>query len=343
MIEASNDACWSTLERAIDGRGPSDHERSDVIFVLGAGVSVGNDAKYPLMPSWRCLVTKLASGTYLAPVVGEVFGLVTTERRWRQSWTEPRIIEAVRSGYPKDEEGDRRWVERVRACLYEDLKAKLEPDSARFLEAEDRKTELKDGQASFAKFVEDRNPTLARIVQLCVLGHAPTFRPNPRIAAVLTYNIDELVQKYDRARHITPRVFRTIERASTPRHFGKLPLYHLHGLLKANPNRASEAADSLVLSEAEYHQRMDHVSGFATTTMLWALREHVCVFIGCSMTDTLTRRSLIRAMTNGNARCGQNVGARPRTRARSKPSGSAILPSSNAPSPPSSNSWWKAT
>jgi hypothetical protein len=56
-----------------------------------------------------------------------------------------------------------------------------------------------------------------------------------------------------------------------------------------------EATDRLVLTEHEYHKRTDEAFSFAMTSTLWALRETVCVFVGCSMTDELMRRGLYRS------------------------------------------------
>jgi hypothetical protein len=62
-----------------------------------------------------------------------------------------------------------------------------------------------------------------------------------------------------------------------------------------------EAPDALVLTEQEYHSRTDDPFSFATSAILWALREFSCIFIGCSMKDQLMRRSLYRSLREREA------------------------------------------
>jgi len=56
-----------------------------------------------------------------------------------------------------------------------------------------------------------------------------------------------------------------------------------------------DTPDKLVLTEAEYNSRTDDPYSFANASLLWAMREFNCIFIGCSMTDELMRRSLHRS------------------------------------------------
>ncbi|HQZ67236.1 MAG TPA: SIR2 family protein, partial [Planctomycetaceae bacterium] len=100
----------------------------------------------------------------------------------------------------------------------------------------------------------------------------------------------------DRALHGSPRMLRTIERASKSTHADKVPLYHLHGYLLPFPNTEAkrEAADRLILTEQEYIARTDQPYHWAATILHWALVESPVVFIGCSMVDELCRRALYR-------------------------------------------------
>jgi hypothetical protein len=185
------------------------------------------------------------------------------------------------------------WPELVRKELYRDVHfgsaAAGSFDTNRF-------DGTKQPDAGIAKHIADHNPTLASIVELCATQDGERWRPRPHIGALLTYNFDSLVQVYDRARHGSPRILRTVERSTKGVWAGKIPLYHLHGLLHScRSPMADEAADQIVLCEDEYHQRTDDPHHFASTTMQWALREFVTVFVGCSMTDELMRRSLFRA------------------------------------------------
>ncbi len=71
------------------------------------------------------------------------------------------------------------------------------------------------------------------------------------------------------ARHGSGRIFRTIERASAGRKPEKPNLYQLHGYLKVvRSDPTDEAADKLVLTELEYHDRTDDPYNIANSALL---------------------------------------------------------------------------
>jgi hypothetical protein len=74
-------------------------------------------------------------------------------------------------------------------------------------------------------------------------------------------------------------------------------LYQLHGYLLPPQAQlpSGEAADGLVLAEAEYLARTDGPYTWANVMLHWAVREFPVVFVGCSMTDELVRRALHRS------------------------------------------------
>jgi len=113
----------------------------------------------------------------------------------------------------------------VRDVLYRDFKRSLsqpgiDPEDEKFrgfLKGEQR---YKEEHPGLRERMEKRFASLTAIVKLC---SAPASRedkkkdpPQRRIRAVLTYNVDALIQIYDRARH-GRRVFRTVERSSKRR------------------------------------------------------------------------------------------------------------------------------
>lgn len=277
---------WEQLYEAV--------EKRDVVFVLGAGVSTRSRN-----PMWPELVKRIAEDVdrpeiaSLDPEAGLTY---------------PTRLSILRRAC---ERSGRSWSELMRDCLYKEWSAE---EKALFGEL----NKAKRGSVDAARRIARENSTLASIVEFCA---APTsnpkmWAPNPRVAAVLTYNIDALVQLYDRCRHGSPRILRSIERASKKRQRDKIPLYyHLHGYLEpvaANPKK--EASDALVFCEDEYHARTDHPFSFAMTIMLWALREFTVIFVGCSMTDGLVRIALHRAKSEH-----EQAARREQTRPREAP------------------------
>jgi hypothetical protein len=125
----------------------------------------------------------------------------------------------------------------------------------RLREAEDEK--IADQQVR--DFFQKTNPSLSHLIELCsVKDSQKRFIPNPHIGAVLTTNVDSLIQMCDRAGHGSPRILRTIERASTKSKVGKISLYHLHGYITPyeDVDPSVLAPDRLILTEFEYTQRV---------------------------------------------------------------------------------------
>jgi hypothetical protein len=115
------------------------------------------------------------------------------------------------------------------------------------------------------------------------------------VRAIITFNLDHLLQIYTKARYRT-HLLRTIERASASRsHSGRLPIYHMHGMLRfdegaGDPSR--ESPDSVVLTEQDYFDFFDSPNRLFNYTFLYFLREFRCLFVGLSMQDANMRRLL---------------------------------------------------
>jgi hypothetical protein len=115
------------------------------------------------------------------------------------------------------------------------------------------------------------------------------------IRAIVTFNLDSLLQEYTRARYNNPGLLRTIERATQSPDISKISVYHMHGLLRFD-NKAKqaekEAADAVVLTEQDYYNFFNDPMSLFNYTFMYLLREYSCLFIGLSMQDENIRRLL---------------------------------------------------
>jgi hypothetical protein len=194
----------------------------------------------------------------------------------------------------------KQWIDRVRRHLYAGFGQQLKERGNLSYEDLKRQEIFKEASPNVREFFKLTNPALVEIVRMCSIETGENerrFEANSRVGAVLTTNLDSLIQICDRAIHGSPRMLRTIERANKKREAGKTSLYHLHGYLipHANAEPRMEAADRLVLTEIEYTERNDNPNNWAAITLHWVLREFPVVFVGCSMTDDLVRRALYRS------------------------------------------------
>lgn len=266
----SPDASWSRLKRVLDG--------SEVALFVGAGLTIPSR-----IPSWSELTARLAGvdDKRVAALEAKRIGLTTqlqiASQKHQATW---------------------QWIESVREALYRDFLTQV--DKARVgipgLTKIDFGSRNEAARARVRQFFTDTNPLLSRLVGLCSREHASTGAKD-RIGTIVTTNLDGLLQVCDRACHGSPRMLRTIERASKNSDFEKISLYHLHGYLHVTSDRPDEeAADRLVLTEHDYLERTDNPYSWANVVLHWALREFPIIFIGCSMTDELVRRALRRSM-----------------------------------------------
>lgn len=266
----SPDASWSRLRRLL--------REYDVALFLGAGVMVPNG-----LPSWKDLVARLSG-----------WGPETIRSLQRGSVGLTTQLQLVRRRY----RSDAHWTEAVRGALYRDFRVQIgeEARSIPGLNVQDFGSRESLSLARVREFFALTNPALMRIIEACSVTGPDGPEANEQVAAVLTTNLDGLIQVCDRACHGS-RILRTVERATASSEAGKISLYHLHGYLQLErclPRK--EAADRLVLTEDEYLQRNDDPYSWANVTLHWALREFPVIFVGCSMTDDLIRRALRRSV-----------------------------------------------
>ncbi len=177
----------------------------------------------------------------------------------------------------------------------------------------DRKfSELENGANKYIHFVENQNPNLAATARLLVvpsysgaLTRNPKYAPNPKVAAVVTTNYDDLLRSYvwekfvvqdDPAHAESRRILRTVDRPSaTPRH-GMINLYHVHGFLQLKKYETNGDRDaglgSIVLTESDYFDEFSTRSTYFPSVLHQTMSHHVCVFVGMSMTDQNINRIL---------------------------------------------------
>ncbi|MFQ6014387.1 MAG: SIR2 family protein [Anaerolineae bacterium] len=154
----------------------------------------------------------------------------------------------------------------------------------------------KGNRGQFIRYIRECNPTLRAVASLCARRDEGkrTYSPNPLIHAVVSFNVDAVLEAYAYARY-EKRILRTIERPSAGAIPGKINVYHMHGYLRFDRyigDRTKEAPDVLVFTEQEYFDFFNEPNSLFNYTFLYLLREHSCLFIGLSLNDDNIRRLL---------------------------------------------------
>ena len=243
------------------------YARHGLVLVLGAGVSVGSG-----LPAWDELLARVAADAGVGPDAGLVEEL-------RQGGVSLPGIASVLQQYG----GTDKFREGIRRALYRDFP--FFPNGI-----------SKSNRGELVKHVRDKNSTLRAVASLCAqrAEGEQRFSPNPRIRAVVSFNLDAVLQAYVYARY-EKRLLRTIDRASAQAVPDRINVYHMHGFLRFDAkagNRAREAPDLVVLTESDYFDRFNDPTSLFNYTFLYLLREWPCLFIGLSMQDNNIRRLL---------------------------------------------------
>jgi hypothetical protein len=239
-----------------------------IFLALGAGVSVDSQ-----LPSWLGLLQRLVA-THLNTRDNLLF-----EDLKNHGLSLPVIASLL-----EERSSDRsEFIKRVRESLYHDFP--YFPEGI-----------TKSNRRRFVKYVQETNKTLRSVASLCAipLENRRTYEANKRIQAIVTFNLDALLQAYVYARY-EKRLLRTIERPSASRKPGKINIYHMHGFLRFDPKAGDprkEAPDEVVLTEQDYFDFFNEPTSLFNYTFLYLLREFSCLFIGLSLQDDNIRRLL---------------------------------------------------
>jgi hypothetical protein len=289
---------WDRLRRI--------YMKHGIVLVLGAGVSIGSD-----LPSWNELLESVADGME----GGDNEDLF---RDLRSGGTPLPVIASILQErcLTRTE-----FVKRVRGALYRDFPF----FPAGITEA---------NREELIQHVRVKNPTLRTIASLCAreIGDR-TYTTNPLVRAVVTFNLDAVLQEYVRARY-NKSLLRTIDRASAQAVTERTNIYHIHGYLRFDRKAgdlAKEAPDAVVLTEQDYFNVFGDPTSLFNYTFLYLLREWSCLFVGLSMQDENIRR-LLHVSKQERVRGFENEGRlNPDEIRREAQRHFAILKRSNAP------------
>lgn len=128
------------------------------------------------------------------------------------------------------------------------------------------------------------SPLLKEIRQLCVSPGR-----NPNLAAVITYNFDDLLEMYLEDFPIKVP-YKSIYAVGMNPQPDELPIYHIHGYLLRNNELTHE--NRITLSEDVYHQQYSDIYSWNNIEQINRFRDYTCLFIGTSFIDPNLRRVL---------------------------------------------------
>ncbi|MCB2155092.1 SIR2 family protein [bacterium] len=157
--------------------------------------------------------------------------------------------------------------------------------AARFLRDSIDKFADRVRRALYETYNGDSHSDLIRAIgKLCL-----PERARQGLLAVVNYNFDNLIEIELDRRNVNHHVV-ICEEDSPSR--DELPIYHPHGFLPSKGKLTATHEASLVLSEDAYHSQFIDPYSWPNITQLNLLRNHVCLFLGLSMTDPNLRRLL---------------------------------------------------
>lgn len=234
--------------------------KGGITLVLGAGISLPCG-----IPSWAQLVARLWAKAFPKEPMPNAEGLPQFL---------PLALDLISRKLRR--QGEEAFREKLRATLYESL------------------------QPIDRKVIVSGEQSLAVLARLLVQEHTAGARR--RISRVITLNVDDLVEFAVWSLAPDRWTLKPVVRASQnpERGLGEqaIPLYHVHGSLPRNPDKAwqKEAGDALVFTDSQYWSSVASPMSFANKVMSFALHDSRCVFIGSSMTDiNLLRWLAVRA------------------------------------------------
>jgi hypothetical protein len=259
VLPDKSNARWNLLRIRYQSRG--------LVLAFGAGISAGCG-----LPNWPELLLRVGERTlpkHGRELVQQLIDVGTTY---------PAIAGILESKAPRSKP----FSDLLREGLYRDF-----PFHRAIVTAKE--------QRDLVDFVRTRSPTMRAVTALCVQRESPRgeFLPNHRIHSVINFNLDAVLRTYAAARYAT-HLFRTIERADKPQRIGRIPIYHMHGLLKFDHRDSHDETHEIrsVFTEGEYFDVFNQPHSVFNYTFLYLLREYTCLFVGLSMNDENIRRLL---------------------------------------------------
>jgi len=270
------------------------YKREGIVLVLGAGVSMSSG-----IPSWKRLLDRL-----VMKMEGGGKGVSDALEGKGMSLTVlASLLEERTKGARKA------FVEKVRKALYADFP--FHPGGVGKSNRRQFVNYIEKGQEGWQEDAAKAKPnhTLHSVGAFCTVWKEPQksespFDVNPRVRAVVTLNMDALLQSYVYAR-TTKHLLRTVERPTARLFPERINVYHIHGYLhfdmrhedqsRDKPERgkqARDAPDAVVLTEQDYYDFYNNPNSLFNYTFLYLLREYSCLFIGLSMDDENIRRLL---------------------------------------------------
>ena len=284
---------WADLSKA--------YVDSGIALVLGSGAS--KDCGIPI---WKELLVRIAQRCLFSQTREEEKARQQASRWFheiQETLTWPavtRLLEARSLDLPRSEipEAARKegleFPYLVRQALYQDFVWEAADALGDWPQVD------KSNHTQFWKRIKQKNRMLASIAALCAIRETRRgWSVNPRIKAIVTFNLDPILQGYVKARYARG-LLRTVERPSAGSRSGKINVYHMHGMLRWDSqwcNMTKAAPDALVLTEQQYFDFFNRSTSLFNYTFLHVLREHPCLFVGLSMRDDNLRRLLHHSYT----------------------------------------------
>jgi len=239
-----------------------------VVLAIGAGVSSGSG-----IPTWTALLERVAE-----EVCGEAGPRLVS--RLREVGLSLPAIAAV---LEREAEGETEFREVVRRALYRDLPVKG------------------SGERELLEHTLEANTTLNAVAAFCAVpDEEGAFRRNPRVHAIVNFNLDALFSAFAAAKYKGQGtggkgLVRTVERATKTSSLDRVSVYHPHGFLRfvtGTEEGPEDTSDQLIFTEQQYYDFYDNPYSSFSSTILFLLREHAWLFVGLSMLDEDIRRLL---------------------------------------------------
>lgn len=223
-------------------------------LVLGAGVSIEHG-----LPSWNVLLQKLLINTFATETNDDTKekSIVLSKLFTKIFSPSPLISGRYLKKYYQDFSNTNlttSFEEAVREAIYEEID------------------------------IEKQSDLFKEIRQLCA---APGR--NPSLDSIITYNYDDLLEKYLLNLDIDIP-FKSIHSIGDNPVHGELPIYHVHGFLPQDIELNEN--NKITLSEDIYHQQYNEIYSWNNIIQINKFRDNMCLFFGISFTDPNLRRLL---------------------------------------------------